>query len=76
MATPAPPPAFAPLHDELVVEARQTLQEAAVRLERPHLAPEGTTEHSCREAIELAVVALELLHRAELAAVGVHEAGR
>lgn len=70
------PPAFAPVHDELVEDARTTLLAAARRLDGAHATPEGTTESTCREAIELAVVALELLHRAELASIGVHEAAR
>jgi hypothetical protein len=70
------PPAFAPVHDELVADARTTLLAAASRLDGAHEAPEGVAEGACREAIELAVLALELLHRAELAAIGVHEATR
>lgn len=69
------PDAFAPVHDELVQEARLTLQNAAQRLEAPTSAGADDMQEARQSAIELAVVAMELLHRAELAAVGVHEAG-
>lgn len=74
MAT-ATPDAFASVHDDLALEAGQVLHEAASRLERP-MGPSPAVSHDARrEAIDLAVLALELLHRAELAALGVHEAG-
>jgi hypothetical protein len=73
---PTLPVAFAPLHDELVFEARITLRDALVRLEelRAHGAGPESVDAARREALALVTEAQELLHRAELAAVGVHGA--
>jgi hypothetical protein len=73
---PPAPAAFAHRHDQLMLEAATTLRDALTRIEEPrHEGPEKVAA-ARHEAIELAVVALELLHRAELAAVGVHETAR
>ena len=73
-STPTLPEAFAPLHDELVLEARITLRDALVRLEEAHA--QGSVPHDVDvarcEALALVADAQELLQRAELAAVGVH----
>lgn len=71
---PTLPVAFAPLHDELMLEAGITLRDALARLEdvRAHRGGPPSVEVARREAIALVAEAQELLHRAELAAVGVH----
>ena len=74
--TPPAPEAFAHLHDELMLEATTTLRDALSRLEAHRRDEPERLAAARHEAIELAVVALELLHRAELAAVGVHESAR
>ncbi len=71
--TPPTPAAFAPLHDELIREAHITLADAMSRLEIPLQGEPEDVAAARHEAIELAVVALELLHRAERAATGIHE---
>ncbi len=71
------PTAFAPLHDELVLEAGITLRTALARLEQArerHEQP-GRLDAARRESIELIEAAGELLRRADYAAVGVHEVG-
>jgi hypothetical protein len=74
--TPPAPAAFEHLHDELMLEATTALRDALTRLEAPRHDEPDRVAAARHEAIELAVVALELLHRAELAAVGVHETAR
>lgn len=71
--TPPTPAAFAPLHDELIREAHITLADAMSRLELPLQGAAEDAAAARHEAIELAVVAVELLHRAEQAAAGIHE---
>lgn len=68
------PEAFAPLHDELVLEAGITLRDALVRLEEARAQGGGPQEVDVvrREALALVTDAQELVRRAELAAVGVH----
>lgn len=75
-SAPTLPVAFAPLHDELVLEARITLRDALVRLEelRAHGGGPQSVDAARREALALVAEAQDLLHRAELAAVGVHGA--
>jgi hypothetical protein len=74
--TPPASAAFARLHDELMLEATTALRDALSRLEASRRDEPEALAAARHEAIELAVVALELLHRAELAAVGVHETAR
>ena len=72
------PIAFAPLHDELVLEASIALRDALDRLEtvRGQRGDPQSVENARRAALGLVVEAQELLHRAELAAVGVHGGSR
>ena len=58
-----------PLHDELVFEARLTLQQALACLDAPRTHPHARHAAS-RDTAERLTVALELLHRAELAVAG------
>ena len=58
-----------PLHDELVFEARFTLHQALARLDAPQAHPDARHAAS-RDTAEQLRVALELLHRAELAVAG------
>jgi hypothetical protein len=73
-SAPTLPVAFAPLHDELVLEARITLRDALVRLEEARAQGGGArgADAARREALALVAEAQELLQRAELTAVGVH----
>ena len=75
-SAPTLPAAFAPLHDELVFEARITLRDALVRLEvaRAHGSGPQSVDAARREALALVAEAQDLLHRADMAAVGVHGA--
>ncbi len=77
-STPSLPVAFAPLHDELVLEAGITLRDALVRLEEARTRAGGPRDVNSarRKALALVADAQELLHRAELAAVDVHGAPR
>lgn len=70
------PQAFAPLHDELVLEAGITLRTALARLEqaRDHHQQRERSQAARHESIELIELASRLVRRAEYAAVGVHQA--
>lgn len=70
------PRAFAPLHDELVLEAGITVRTALARLEqaRDHRQQPDRSEAARHESIELIDAAGQLLRRAEYAAVGIHQA--
>lgn len=72
--TPTLPIAFAPLHDELILEAGITLRDALDRLDAARVQGGGLqgVDDVRREALALVVAAQELLQRAEMAAVGVH----
>lgn len=73
-SAPTLPVAFAPLHDELVLEAGIALRDALVRLNDARALRGGPddVEAARHDALVLVAEAQELLHRAELAAVGVH----
>lgn len=67
-----------PLHDELVFEARFALHQALACLDMPRAHPRARHAAS-RDTAERLTVALDLLHRAELAVAGrdspAHDAG-
>lgn len=74
LTAPTMPVAFAPLHDELILEAGITLRGALARLEQARAQRDDPerVDAARRETLALVAEAQELLHRAELAAVGVH----
>ena len=76
-ATPHPDLAFAGLHDELLLEAAITLRSALEEIEEARgRQVDGEVATRRHAAIELTAATLEILQRAELAAVGVHESTR